>query len=107
MKLVKKLRSARGESLVEALAAILIFTFASIILLSMISAAGRINTTARQADDALQAELYVAEAQDASQGEEGTITFSVTVDGATRNKNTDVLFYCAEPGKLYTFSFAE
>lgn len=60
-KLIQKLKSKAGETLVESMAAILVFTFASIIMMSMVSAAADINTTAKEADRQFQEELVVVE----------------------------------------------
>ena len=45
--LFRKLKSKVGESLIETLCAILIFTMASIIMYSMVTSAGDINRTAK------------------------------------------------------------
>jgi len=45
MKLLKKLRSRRGESLVEVLAAILILTMSMMVLAVGMSAAGKVSST--------------------------------------------------------------
>ena len=102
-KLLKKLRSKCGETLVEAIASILIFTFSSIILLSMITAAADINQSAKEADAAMRQELLIAEQQDAS-NPSGTGTLSVKVDGQSQATNINVKFYSEGPGKLYTFT---
>ena len=60
-KIFCRLRSAAGETLVETMAAILIFTLSSILFLSMASAAARINTQARAADSAYQDQQRIAE----------------------------------------------
>lgn len=101
-KLWKKLRSTGGESLVEAMASVLIFTFASIILLSMISTAADINRTAKAADADLREELYVAEEQDRDKSHAGRIT--VSVQGSTQSQSIPVEFYYGNAGKLYTFA---
>lgn len=51
---MKRVRSRRGETLVESLVSILIFTLASILLLSMAASATRINATVREEDLAFQ-----------------------------------------------------
>lgn len=48
--LMRKLKSKAGESLVESLASILIFTMASIILFSMVTTAADLNTKAKEQD---------------------------------------------------------
>lgn len=60
-KLFKKLRSKAGESLVETLCAILIFTLASVAMYSMVMAAGKINAEAKKADAEFQEKLTVVE----------------------------------------------
>ena len=48
---MKKLCNRRGETLLETLVATLIFTFGSIIMLTMISSAAKINDAAKRADE--------------------------------------------------------
>lgn len=50
-KFISRLRSNQGESLIESMAAILVFTLASILFLSMVNGAANINRAAREADD--------------------------------------------------------
>lgn len=99
--LLKKLRSKCGETLIESVAAILIFTFSSIILLSMVTAATNINQTAKRADSEIRNELYVAEAQ-TDVFKSGGLT--VSVPGTTENQSITVDFFSQGEGKLYTFS---
>ena len=116
-KLIKRLRSISGESLVESMASVLIFTLASIALLSMITAAARINGEAREADELHQQQMLVAEEAGLEMkqvGEEaqkikdsrkdGTvkITFSNSnLSGTTIEK--DVYVYQAEDGALFSY----
>ena len=76
-KILNKLRSKAGESLVEALAAILIFTLASVGMFSMVSAAARINETAKETDRKYQAEMTYAE-QGETNAETGVVTMTLT-----------------------------
>lgn len=71
---VRKLKGKAGESLVESLCAILIFTMASIVLFSMVSAANDINATAKEQDAKNQAHLLAVE-----QGDDDMINGSGTV----------------------------
>ena len=57
----KLLLNKKGETLVETLAAILIFTMASIILYSMVTSAADINRKAKEFDKDLLDQLSVAE----------------------------------------------
>ena len=60
-KLFKRLRERRGESLVESMAAILIFTMASVVLLTLSASAFRINRAVSEADKANQDQMLIAE----------------------------------------------
>jgi len=55
------LRSRRGESLVEALASILVFTLSSILLFTMINTANSINQTTKEKEAERQSQLSAAE----------------------------------------------
>ena len=57
----RRLKSTRGESLIESMAAILIFTFASILFLSMVNAAADVNLSVREADDDFQIQQQAVE----------------------------------------------
>lgn len=63
-KLIKRLRSISGESLVESMASVLIFTLASIALLTMINASANINAEAKEADAIHQEQMSIAEKAD-------------------------------------------
>lgn len=71
-----KLQSRRGETLVETLAAILIVSLASVVLLTMAVTTVRVTRAAREADRAFQAEVEAAEAQRSAAGT-GTVTVRV------------------------------
>lgn len=60
-RIVKKLISRRGESLIESIAAILLFTMASVAFLSMVSASTNINQTVTEREAQYSAELNYAE----------------------------------------------
>lgn len=60
--ILTKLKSTRGESLIETMAAILIFTFASILFLSLVTSAANINISVNEADEAFQAQQAAVEA---------------------------------------------
>ena len=74
-----KICSQRGESLPESLVSILILTLASVLLLTAVSAAARINQRAQEADRAVFRQLLETELAQEGQGIPGTVT--VTVKG--------------------------
>lgn len=57
----RKLKNRRGESLVEALVAILAFTLSSLLMYSMVTTAADINRTARKEDEAFQKQVKIVE----------------------------------------------
>ena len=61
-KAIKKLRSKSGETLIESIAAILVFTLSSILFFSMVNAAANINITTKEADRAYYTQQVLAEA---------------------------------------------
>jgi hypothetical protein len=64
--ILRRLKNKSGETLVESMAGILIFTFGSIIMLSMLTSAADINTAAKEADQVYFEDMKVIElAQDA------------------------------------------
>lgn len=60
-RMLNKLKTCAGETLMESLASVLIFTMASILFLTMVTSASRINSTAKEADQKLQADQIVLE----------------------------------------------
>lgn len=78
----KRLKSKTGETLVETMAAILIFTFGSIIMLSMITSAATINKMAEEADAQYLADMQAVEkADNPRQGGEYFVVFAATEAG--------------------------
>lgn len=51
-----RLKSSRGETLVESMIAILIFTFASILFLTLVTSAADINLSVKSADESFQSQ---------------------------------------------------
>lgn len=100
--ILNKLRSRAGESLVESLAAILIFTMASIGMFSMVTAAADINQTAKEADRRNQEQMLIAE-QGEGTGASGTVTMTLVSGENTINVIVaDVDIYGTEGG-LYAY----
>ena len=69
----KKLRSKAGESLVEMLCAILIFTLASVAMYSMVMASNNINAMAKEKDSSIREQMVVVETAEEG-GKRGVIT---------------------------------
>ena len=80
-----KLKNKKGESLVETLAAILIFTMASIALYSMVTTAAGVNRRVKLEDQSYQEQMDVAERAEVPAAS-GTIVMTMNVQlpgGAT------------------------
>lgn len=85
----KKLKSKAGESLVESLCAILIFTMASVVMFSMVSSAADINGKAKEQDEKNQAYMVAVEKGENRSGR-GTVTFTF---GSNVDLDVDVDVY--------------
>ncbi len=79
-------RSASGQSLVEALGAILIFTFGSVVMLTLFSGAKRLNEAARVEMQA-QTEAWISRELG-----ESLVPGTVTLRLGDREETLDVLF---------------
>ena len=81
------MKNAAGESLIEALAAILIFTFGSILMLTLFSGAKRLNEAARaRMQEQSEAQLTRELGQALTPG-------TVTVSLGDREVTLDVVFF--------------
>ena len=60
-KIIARLRSKAGESLIESMAAILIFTFASIAMYTMIMSSNDINQRAEETEETNMEQMVIAE----------------------------------------------
>ena len=99
--LFRKLKSKAGESLIESLAAILIFTMASIVMYSMVTTAADINRTAKEMDEANQQHLIAVEkGLPGAQNGSADITFSLN---GTEIAEMNVDIYGGQDGSLYTY----
>ena len=104
--MLNKLKSKAGESLVESLAAILIFTMASIVMYTMVTTASDINLKAKEMDEKIQAELVAVESGLSSyKNGEGMVSVSlggeilanVKVGVYGGKKPGDLIAYFVEP----------
>lgn len=88
-KIIACLRSKAGESLVESMAAILIFTFASIAMYTMIMSSNDINKQAKETEETNMEQIVIAEMA-ASEGKiaDGAVSFSITVGTDTKPLDT-------------------
>lgn len=101
----KKLKSKAGESLVETLAAILIFTMASIVMYTMVSTAADINTTVKEKDKVNQEHMLAIEKgePDAKSGS-GTVYIYVGEEAAGQEKaSIKVDIYGGHDDSLYAY----
>lgn len=105
-RILRKLKNRRGESLIESLVAILIFSLASVVMYSMVTTASDINIKARTADETHQAQLIVAE-QGEGTGRRTTVSLTLveTPAGAEAQSvgSVDVEVYGGENDSLYAY----
>lgn len=104
--LLKKLNSKVGESLIESLVAILIFTMASIIMYSMVTVSADINLTAKEKDAAVHEQLLVAEKGPDGTGAAtaGTITMTITSNEGVKTVAGGTVNIYGTPGStLYAY----
>lgn len=104
--IMKKLRSRRGESLVEVLCAILIFTMSSVAMYSMVMAANNINAAAKKADEAHQQAMLIVEKGETG-ASEGFITVSIPNAAGTEKARVVIPVDVFEAEDLYSYFKAE
>lgn len=99
--LFRKLKNKAGESLIESLAAILIFTMASLVMYTMVTTAADLNRTAKEMDETNQQHMIAVEkGLPEAQNGSAIITFSL---GSTEIAQTQVDVYGGQDGSLYTY----
>lgn len=105
-KILSRLKSKKGETLVESMAGILIFTFGSIIMLSMITSAADINTAAKEADRQYFEDMVVVEMANAPSAnyEDPKVSFTVKPkESAASISSSEKVDVYAGPGGLYAY----
>lgn len=96
-RLIARLRSSVGETLVESMVAILVFALSSLLLYSMITAANEINRITQKSDLERQEQLSIAEA--------GNETRPSSVDLSVRSTKSGGSTF--EPEASYTVHIAQ
>ena len=106
-KVLKKIKSNKGETLIESLVSLLIAALSIAMLVSCILACSRINETNRKADEKYNKDLYRAEAAISEEGYEKEAG-SVTIDfETTADKTVEVDLYGGEDGSFLTYKYKE
>lgn len=105
---MKKLKSKKGESLIESLVAILIFTMSSILLYSMLSTASQLNLKAKEADEAHQEQMVHAEQAETPFAQRKTVTISLKTQTGTTTElfafDRIINVYQLDEDSLYSFA---
>lgn len=99
--LVRKLRNKAGESLVETLCAILVFTMASVVMFTLVNTAANINKEVKELDARNQAHLIAVEKGEAS-AKNGTAVITFSMNGSAV-VSTRVDIYGGKDDSLYTY----
>lgn len=103
-KILNRLNSRRGETLLETLVATLIFTFGSIIMLSMISSAAKINDAARRADQKFYADMTIVEMATYSSEATTSLSFSIRDSLSSPLSDSANVYIAGTPGNgLYAY----
>lgn len=107
--LKNKLKSKAGESLAEALAAILIFTLASVALFTMVDASNNVNRTAKEKDQFVQSQMVTAEKAEGSVADgtavkgSASLQFKNTAGTTMRTETIEVYLYGDTTDGLYSY----
>ena len=105
---MKKLRNRRGETLLETLVATLIFTFGSIILLTMISAAAKINDAVKGAEDKFYQDMTIVEMAEFSKGKTATVSILISDTYTPALEDTAAVYISGDTDRdLYAYYPAE
>lgn len=105
--LLTRLKETRGETLIESMIAILIFTFASILFLTLVTSAANINTTVKEADERFQAQQEAVEKNETST-ESATVTLKKgDTDVLSADDYTNFVVTDVEDGALYAYFLQE
>lgn len=100
---MKKLKNRKGETLVETLVAVLVFSLSSVLMYSMAAAANDINQTAREADKVFQQQIVDVE-QAAGAKSSGSISVNlVKSPGGTSKSMGSISVDVYKNGDLYAF----
>ena len=101
-KLLRRLREKAGESLVESMASVLIFTLSSVLLLTMIMSASDMNAVSKALSEDYQDQLRYTEmaAQSGKSAETGTAVIKANGVEAGR---FEVNIYRRDANSLYSF----
>ena len=100
--LFKRLKSKSGESLIESLAGILIFTLASITMLTMVTTGSNINAAAKKADEQYYEDMVLIERAAPTDATDLVLNFSATTDTTNYEGSVTVDSYRNGNG-LYAF----
>ena len=100
----KKLKSKVGESLIETLCAILIFSMASVVLFSMVSAAADINGKAKAKDRENQAHMMdVESAEHSAKNGSAVFVFKLKDNDRVTVAQVTADIYGGKNGSLYAY----
>ena len=106
-KWLRRLRGRRGESLVESMCAILIFTLSSVALLTMISAASNINSKAEAADAETRDQMAVVEQQNTEKITGKKVILRLPDGTEVASVDVDVYRSGSDENALYSYAKAQ
>lgn len=98
-----KLADARGETLIEVLASILIGALSIALLFGAVMASGRMEKAAQEVDEAFYEDLSQAEGRDTATGSNKIVEVANFTD-PTDTRNVNVTFYGGEGARSYALA---
>lgn len=101
--IITRINSQAGETLVESMAAILIFTFASIIMLSMVSSAADINASVKEADREYFEDMVIVELAEVSSTGNVSLSIMNSTGTVTINAETTAVSISGDANGLYAY----
>lgn len=101
--ILTRLKETRGETLVESMIAILIFTFASILFLTLVTSAANINIRVNEADESFQAQQLAVEQNTATTAQATVSLKNGETELLAANDYAGFVVTTAEDDALYAY----
>lgn len=102
-KILQRLKSNAGETLIESLVSILIFTLASILFLTMVSSSTRINESAKEMDEEVSGQRQTMEIAPTSWDDAVNVTFTASGYDLTASAVESKAKFVGDTGSLFVF----
>lgn len=105
-RLVKKIRSRKGETLAEILVSVLIVALSALLIASMFTAAGSINAAVKKLDENFYESVTQVESQSGT-STSGTVHFQIEDEAGNEEGDIQVDIYTDESKNFSAYSKAD